>query len=99
MFSDIIGVARNRTRVFNPNERSSYSNVAFSLLGLALESVTGRAYSETIASSMLEPLGMMHTTTTKPKDSDGVIPLEPNHWRLELGADIPYVYQIKQDGM
>jgi CubicO group peptidase (beta-lactamase class C family) len=77
--------------VFEVNDRSTYSNVAFSLLGLALERTTGKPYSEIISSSILEPLGMNHTTTRKPKDSDGIIPWGPNDWRRDLDSDTPYI--------
>jgi len=51
--------------------------------------VTGRPYDEIIQTSILEPLGMKHTRTTKPKDSAGIIPYGPNDWALPLGADNP----------
>jgi len=82
-------MARSKTSVFKPNDRSTYSNVAFSLLGMVLERVTGTSYDEIIHSSILEPLGMKHTRTTKPKDSAGIIPYGPNDWAIELGADTP----------
>jgi CubicO group peptidase (beta-lactamase class C family) len=88
---EIISVARSRPKVFEVNDRSTYSNVAFSLLGLALERTTGKPYSEIISSSILQPLGMNQTTTTKPKDSAGIIPWGPNDWRRDLDADAPYV--------
>jgi len=88
---EIIRVARSRPKVFEVNDRSTYSNVAFSLLGLALERTTGKSYSEIISSSILETLGMNHTTTKKPKDSAGIIPWGPNDWRRDLDSDAPYV--------
>ncbi|MCJ1284822.1 hypothetical protein MMC26_004159 [Xylographa opegraphella] len=87
--SDVIGRARNRSMVFYPNYRSTYSNVAYSLLGLALENVTGQAFPDIIASSILEPLGMHSTSFSKPKDAEGVIPYGFNNWRTDLGADNP----------
>jgi CubicO group peptidase (beta-lactamase class C family) len=77
--------------VFEANDRSTYSNVAFSLLGLVLEKATGKPYSEIISSSILQPLGMNYTTMVKPKDSDGIIPWGPNDWRRDLDSDIPCV--------
>lgn len=89
---EIIEVAASRPKVFTTNDRSTYSNVAFSLLGQVLERATGKSYSEVIASSILQPLGMNHTRASKPKDSLGVIPWGPNDWAQDLGDDIPYVY-------
>lgn len=34
---------------------------------------------------------MVNTRTTKPKDTDGIIPYGPNDWAQDLGADSPYV--------
>ncbi|KAI9745032.1 MAG: hypothetical protein M1818_001310 [Claussenomyces sp. TS43310] len=87
--SEILNTAKNRTQVFAPNARSTYSNVAFSLLGLALEKATGKSYSEIVTSSILEPLGMNKTYLSKPKDSVGIIPYGPNDWATELGPDTP----------
>ncbi|MCJ1379774.1 hypothetical protein MMC17_002877 [Xylographa soralifera] len=87
--SDVIGRARNQSMVFYPNYRSTYSNVAYSLLGLALENVTGQAFPDLIASSILEPLGMHNTSFSKPRDGDGIIPYGFNNWRTDLGADNP----------
>ena len=89
-FREIIGRARNRTKVFEANDRSTYSNVAFSLLGQVLEKATGKPYAEIIASLITGPLGMNNTGTTKPEDSAGIIPWGPiNDWAQELGPDNP----------
>ena len=85
-----------RIKVFSPNDHSTYSNVAFSLLGMALENVTGTSYSDIITQSILVPLKMENTGTSKPKDSAGIIPWGPNSWDQDLGADAPWVnYQTK----
>lgn len=87
--SEIIRIAKSRQMVFFPNDRSTYSNVGFSLLGMVLEKVTGNSYTHVVADSILLPLQMEHTRTSKPKDSDGIIPWGPNDWKPDLGADIP----------
>jgi len=74
-----------------PNDRSTYSNLAFSLLGIVLEKATSKSYFEAISSSILDPLGMSNTRVTKPKDSKGIIPYVTNDWALDLGSDTPYV--------
>jgi CubicO group peptidase (beta-lactamase class C family) len=89
-YPEIIGRARNRTKVFEANDRSTYSNVAFSLLGQVLERATGKDYAQIIAASITGPLGMDNTTIRKPKDSDGIIPWGPvNDWAQDLGPDTP----------
>jgi CubicO group peptidase (beta-lactamase class C family) len=90
-FADIIEIAVSKAKVFTTNDRSTYSNIAFSLLGQVLERATGKSYSEVLASSIFQPLGMNHASTTKPKDSLGIIPYEANVWALDQGANNPYV--------
>jgi CubicO group peptidase (beta-lactamase class C family) len=59
---------------FAPNAKSTYSNIAFALLGLVLTKVTGMPYEEYIASSILGPIGMSNTTFITPADSVAVLP-------------------------
>ncbi|RDW75811.1 hypothetical protein BP5796_06632 [Coleophoma crateriformis] len=87
--TEIITVARSRPKVFEPNARSTYSNAGFSLLGQVLERATNRSFSDIIASSILIPLGMNHTGTSKPKDTEGIIPYGHQAWAIDLGADTP----------
>jgi CubicO group peptidase (beta-lactamase class C family) len=43
------------------NERFHYSNIAYSLLGLAIEEVTGRSYTEHLRTAVIDPLGLADT--------------------------------------
>ncbi|HEV2360787.1 MAG TPA: serine hydrolase domain-containing protein, partial [Acidimicrobiales bacterium] len=43
------------------NERFHYSNIAYSLLGLAIEAATGRSYTEHLRSSVIDRLGLADT--------------------------------------
>ena len=56
------------------------------MLGFVLEDVTGQSYEEVLSSTILDPLGMHHTTIRKPNDSMGVIPATYNDWRYVTGA-------------
>ena len=89
--AEIIQLAGSRPKVFATNDRSTYSNMAFALLGQALERATGKSYSEIIYSSILQPLEMNYTRTTKPKDSMGIIPHGANDWRQDWDAGNPFV--------
>ena len=60
--------------IFAPNAKSTYSNIAFALLGLVLTKVTGMPYEEYIASSILGPISMSNTTFITPADSVAVLP-------------------------
>ncbi|KAL8792226.1 MAG: hypothetical protein Q9195_005182 [Heterodermia aff. obscurata] len=86
---DIIEGSKKRPPVFPPNYKSTYSNIAFILLGFVLENVTGKSYQEALSASILEPLDMHHTTVERPKDSMGVIPAMTNDWTYIAGAYDP----------
>lgn len=76
--------------LFAPNQKSTYSNDAFSLLGLVLANVTGTGdYSEYIRTAIFDPLGMKHTTLEKPADATGVIPDLYNLWEADFGVSKP----------
>ncbi|HEY7400942.1 MAG TPA: serine hydrolase domain-containing protein [Actinomycetota bacterium] len=47
---------------FAPGERFLYSNDAYKLVGVVLETVTGRPVHELLADRILRPLGMHHST-------------------------------------
>lgn len=87
--SDLYDAMQKQKPVFAPNQKSTYSNDAFSLLGLVLANVTGMSYSDYIRSSIFEPLGMEHTSFERPEDSAGSIPAVDNYWDIELGVQRP----------
>ncbi|WP_263119532.1 serine hydrolase domain-containing protein [Cellulomonas sp. RIT-PI-Y] len=47
--------------VFGPNQHFKYSNVGYSLLGLAIEAVTGTTYADHLRTAVIEPLGLTRT--------------------------------------
>jgi hypothetical protein len=69
--------------------RSTYSNVAFELLGLALERVTNKTYENYITDAIFKPLNMSKSTLSLPPDDAGVIPLNPQSWDLDEGIQSP----------
>lgn len=68
-----------------PNYQSTYSNMAFILLGFALESSSGCSYKEVLSSTIFEPLGLGMTSLTKPNQSQGAIPDGENDWHTDFG--------------
>jgi hypothetical protein len=68
---------------------SSYSNVAFELLGLVLSNVTNQTYESYIDQSIFQPLNMSKSTFSLPPDSAGVIPLNPHYWDVDAGIQNP----------
>jgi len=76
--------------LFEPNQQSTYSNVAFELLGLVLAKVTGVTYEEHIKSAILDPLEMTGSSFSKPPDSVAVLPKNESwYWDVDEGIQNP----------
>jgi hypothetical protein len=75
--------------IFAPNQQSTYSNVAFELLGIVLARVSGRDYKSYIEGKIFEPLNMTKCTLSTPPDEAGVIPLGQNYWGVDEGIQNP----------
>jgi CubicO group peptidase (beta-lactamase class C family) len=69
--------------------KSTYSNVAFELLGLALSRVTNQSYNSYINDAIFKPLDMTKSAWAVPPDSAGVIPLQPHYWDVDPGIQDP----------
>ena len=67
----------------------AYSNVAFNILGLALQNKTNASYGEALNKIFLNRLNLTHTGITKPHDSLGAIPEGASAWGRDLGKDNP----------
>ena len=57
----LLALAADGGAVFERNEHFKYSNIGYSLLGLAIEAVTGTSYAEHLRTAVLEPLGLTDT--------------------------------------
>lgn len=86
---DLLNVVKSQRPVFAPNIQSTYSNVAFELLGLVIERVTNKTYASYIEEAILKPLNMSKSTLSTPSDSAGVIPLQPHYWDVDAGIQSP----------
>ncbi len=75
---------------FSPGDGVEFSSSNATLLGVAVEGVTGRPLGEDLQERIFSPVGM---TATRFGGSDGVIPgyvaLEPNVLDYGIGADFP----------
>ncbi|KAF2797455.1 beta-lactamase/transpeptidase-like protein [Melanomma pulvis-pyrius CBS 109.77] len=87
--ADLIKVVTSAAPVFAPNQKSTYSNIAFELLGVAIEKVTNQTYESYINDAIFKPLNMTKSTLSTPPDSAGVIPLEPHYWGIDAGIQNP----------
>ncbi|KAF2640970.1 beta-lactamase/transpeptidase-like protein [Massarina eburnea CBS 473.64] len=86
---DLIRMIKTFEPLFAPNQQSSYSNVAFELLGLVLENVTSQTFESYINEAIFKPLDMSKSTLSLPPDSAGVIPVKPHYWDVDEGVQNP----------
>lgn len=87
--SELLQTMDKKAPVFAPNFQSTYSNVAFELLGLAIENVTGIDYSTYIQHAILDDINMTMTSLEKPSDKHAVIPKGEHYWDVEEGVQRP----------
>ncbi|KAK4506384.1 hypothetical protein PRZ48_000114 [Zasmidium cellare] len=92
--SDLLDQLKTAKPVFAPNQKSTYSNLNFEILGLVLENVSGKNYSTLIHDQIFSPLNMTASSLTPPNDeSHAVLPLmpegEPNYWDVDEGVQNP----------
>ena len=50
-------------KILEPSTHFKYSNIGFTLLGLIIEAITNKSYSEYISAEILKPLKLYHTFT------------------------------------
>ncbi|KAF2878577.1 beta-lactamase/transpeptidase-like protein [Massariosphaeria phaeospora] len=97
--ADLINAVKQRMPVFAPNQKSTYSNIAFELLGLVIANVTSQSYESYIHDAIFQPLGMSMSSFALPPDSAGVIPPKPQYWDADIGIQNPTggIYSSSKD--
>jgi hypothetical protein len=76
--------------IFAPNQKSTYCNDAYELLGLALENATGQDYGEYITEAILKPLNMTMSSFATPSDDHAVLPCgKSTIWDVQQGVQRP----------
>lgn len=88
-FSDFFNDLATKHPLWLPNQKSTYSNVNFDLLGLVIENVTGMSYSEYVSAAILQPLNMASSTFEKPEDEVAVLPKGETYWDFDKGLQRP----------
>lgn len=86
---DLLGAVKSQIPVFAPNQQSTYSNVAFEILGIVLGRVAGQSYQSYIEEAMFRPLNMSKSSLSTPPDSAGVIPSGSHYWGIDEGIQSP----------
>lgn len=71
--------------MYSPWTSPIYSNVAFLILGLVIEEVSGQKFEDFVQEKVLDVAGMTSTTYTKPEDSVGAISPDDVYWNATLG--------------
>jgi len=86
---DLLAAVKTRSPVFAPNQKSTYSNANFEILGLVIESVTGLTYKEYVRQAIFEPLNMTLSTMDVPPDDHAVLPLGQWFWDIDQAVRNP----------
>ncbi|KAI9151424.1 Beta-lactamase-like protein [Paramyrothecium foliicola] len=72
-----------------PMGHPAYSNIAFTILSIAIEKATGKNYSQTIDEFVAKPLGLKSTFLSPGDDDRAVIPPGDNSWGSDFGVNAP----------
>ncbi|KAF2485669.1 putative FLP FmtA-like protein, betalactamase [Neohortaea acidophila] len=88
-WTDILDALSKFQPIFAPNQKSTYSNAAFELIGLVLEKVSGEKYEDYIQHAIFDPLGMKSSTFKTPSDKHAVIPSGETYWGINEGSQNP----------
>lgn len=86
---DLIEAVTSKDPLFAPNQKSTYSNVAYELIGVAISNVAKQSYDSYIEEAIFKPLGMSRSYLSLPPDDVGVIPLGPHYWDVDTGIQKP----------
>jgi CubicO group peptidase (beta-lactamase class C family) len=67
-----------------------YSDLAYVLLGYALEDLTGLSFDEVLKQTVTDPLGLKDTSTLPFDPKRAILPIVAGEW---YGADFEYMKQ------
>ncbi len=76
-------ISKNTKRYLKPNYRFNYCNTNYALLGLLIEKISGKSYSQFLRDELFTPLGMKNTSTIWDIDLNGPKTTKPydTRWR------------------
>ncbi|KAI9732550.1 MAG: hypothetical protein M1834_003885 [Cirrosporium novae-zelandiae] len=81
-----------RDAVLAPFTTPIYSNVAFQILGYALENITGDSFQSMLEADLFKPLKLKRSSYSTPSNSSmGIIPIDmtTSYWNANLGDESP----------
>ncbi len=73
-------------RVYAPGEVEFYSNYGYGLVGAIIEDVTGARFEDYMQASVLQPLGMSHSSFQQPLPTDVSALTAPGEWWYQRAA-------------
>lgn len=82
---------RTQHPVTAPSERPAYSNIAFTLIFMAIEEAFGKNYTQLVDELFVQPLGLSNTLPSPGNDDLAVIPPGEHSWGSNYGLNAPYV--------
>src|SRR5262249_22694225 len=76
-------LAKHPPLYLKPNRRFNYCNTNYAMLGLLIEKVSGKTYSQFMKEELFEPLEMKNTATIRDIDLNGTNVTKPydNRWK------------------
>ncbi|KAI1806278.1 beta-lactamase/transpeptidase-like protein [Daldinia bambusicola] len=76
---------------FSPFVTPAYSDIGYTLLGYALQQMTGKEFGTIVQDRVIKPLGLNRTFYTTPADSVGIIPGNRylTTWAFNMGNESP----------
>ncbi|CAM1502537.1 Fc.00g045210.m01.CDS01 [Cosmosporella sp. VM-42] len=77
-----------------PMERPAYSNIAFTIFGMAHEEFTGKGYSQLVEVMVAKPLGLENTFPSPGNDQRAVIPPIESTWGADYGYSALHPHPI-----
>ena len=80
---------RNSYPITAPNERPAYSNIAFTLIFMAIEESMGKNYTQLVDELFAQPLGLKNTMPSPGDDDKAVIPPGESSWGSDYGMNAP----------
>ena len=86
---DLIDALKSCKPLFAPDQQSTYSNVNYELLGIALERATGTSFKDYMQDAIFDPLGMNLTSIDTPSDTHAVLPVGQYYWDVDEGVQNP----------
>ncbi|WFR73096.1 serine hydrolase [Prescottella defluvii] len=84
--AEAVAIALRQPPQFEPGTRFAYTNTNYIVLGMLIERVTGRVYSDELDSRIIGPLGLSDTYLPGPGET-------------EIRGDHPHGYQSTPDGV